>query len=65
MWQQWTNMILGLWVALIPFLGFGGSEKFTLTLMISGAIIVLTSSWSLLTREEESEAHRFHESPLW
>ncbi len=60
-------MILGVWIALIPFLGFGESEKFTLTLMISGAIIALTSAWSLLTREEEKETTRQHlsESPLW
>ena len=44
MWQNWVNGILGLWVILMPFLGFG---PYLRTLMIvSGIVIAVLAFWS-------------------
>jgi hypothetical protein len=47
MWQQWTNVILGLWVIAVPFLGFTGTAL-SWTLAITGILIAALGAWGAL-----------------
>jgi hypothetical protein len=44
MWQQWLNVILGLWVIAIPFLSLVG-DTLTWTLAITGIVIAGAALW--------------------
>jgi hypothetical protein len=44
MWQQWVNVILGLWVIAIPFLNLIG-DTLTWTLAITGIVIAGMALW--------------------
>lgn len=44
MWQQWVNGILGLWVIIVPFLGFTGTQN-VWTLGITGLVIAVLGFW--------------------
>ncbi len=44
MWQQWVNGIVGLWIILVPFLGFTGNT-FTWTLVITGLVVAVLGFW--------------------
>ncbi len=55
MWQQWTYMVLGVWITLTPFLRFESDHTFSLILSITGALIVFVSSISLLDQKSEHE----------
>jgi uncharacterized RDD family membrane protein YckC len=42
MWQAWTNSILGLWLIIVAFLGFGPSGNLWNDLVV-GLIVAVTS----------------------
>lgn len=47
MWQQWANLIAGLWLILSAYLGFTTSEMIT-NLTITGIIVAGLSLWGAL-----------------
>jgi hypothetical protein len=55
MWQQWINMILGLWVIAIPFTGIV-ADAMIWTLVVTGLIIAALALWGAVY--EQSEEHR-------
>lgn len=61
MWQQWVNVILGLWVIMVPFLGMTNSG-FTWSLVISGVVIAALGLWgaSETASERKSGAMAHH-----
>ena len=44
MWQNWVNAVLGLWVALTPFLGFAGALA-TWNLVVVGLVVAVLGFW--------------------
>lgn len=55
MWQQWINVLLGLWIIVLPFLGITGST-FTWTLAVTGIVVAALALWSALY--EQSTVHQ-------
>ncbi len=47
MWQQWLNLLLGMWVILSAYLGFSADGMVT-NLTISGLIIAGLALWGAL-----------------
>ena len=56
MWQQWVNMVLGLWVLAVPFMGLA-ADTLTWTLAVTGIVIAGLALWGAL-REQDPEYHR-------
>lgn len=56
MWTQWVNLILGLAVIVVPFLGVTGASL-TWTLVILGAVVAILSLWGAV-REQDPEYHQ-------
>lgn len=44
MWQQWVNGILGIWLVILPFLGFAADTLNTI-LIITGVVIAVLGFW--------------------
>ena len=44
MWQQWTNVVLGLWIITSPFVGLSESAM-TTNLVLGGVVIVALGWW--------------------
>lgn len=61
MWQQWTNMLLGLLVIAVPF-AFNMSSTLMWTLVILGAAIAILGIWGAqeTTRERHDGRMRHH-----
>ena len=58
MWQQWINLILGLWIALSAYLGFSGGGM-TTNLTIVGLVVAVLALWGALSyRTDYSGEHR-------
>lgn len=55
MWQQWVNLIAGIWVIVVPFLALSGAAL-TWTLVITGVIVAGLALWGALY--EQSRTHR-------
>jgi len=55
MWQQWVNVVLGLWTIAVPFLGFT-STTLMWTLAITGILVAGAALWGALY--EQSDEHR-------
>lgn len=53
MWQQWVNLLLGLWVIVVPFIAMSGST-YTWTLVVTGIIIAALGLWGALETSSES-----------
>lgn len=52
-WQNWVNGVLGLWIILMPFLGFGpGLQR--MLMIISGIVIAVLAFWSASTKPKPS-----------
>ena len=45
MWKHWTNGVLGLWVIIMPYLGFTATAHKTL-MVVSGIAIAVLSFWA-------------------
>lgn len=57
MWQQWTNVVLGFAVVIVPFLNLSAATT-TWTLIIAGAAIAALGLWG--ARETSVERERGH-----
>jgi hypothetical protein len=53
MWQAWTNGILGLWLILAAFLGFGPTANLANNLIV-GALVGITASTALKGKPGQS-----------
>ncbi len=49
-WQDAVNLILGLWIAIAPIAGFGGSRAAVLNSYLTGAVIAALSTLALVRR---------------
>jgi hypothetical protein len=47
MWQQWINILLGLWIIAVPFTNITGTTL-TWTLAITGIAVAALALWSVL-----------------
>lgn len=52
MWQQWINGLAGLWLILVPFLGFSTDQSLTWTLVITGAMVAILGFWGAVERQQ-------------
>lgn len=52
MWMQWINVLLGLWVIAVPFLGLSATAL-VWTLAISGIVIAALSLWGAVETNSE------------
>ena len=47
-WQDWTNLVLGVWLFLSPWLlGFAGSAAAAWNAWLLGAVVVVFALWAL------------------
>ena len=56
MWQQWINLVLGLWIIAVPFVGMSATAL-AWTLAVSGIIIAALALWGAL-REQDPDYHQ-------
>ena len=56
MLNQWVCGVLGLLVAVVPFLSLS-ETTLTWTLVIAGLVIAVGNFWSMLTASAEHSAH--------
>lgn len=57
MWQQWINLILGLWIAVSAYVGFSASVM-AMNLLVTGLVVAALSLWGALAhRSEETYLH--------
>ena len=47
MWQQWLNVVVGLWIILSAFLGFT-PDNMVVNLVISGIVVAGLALWGAL-----------------
>lgn len=58
MWQQWVNLIVGLWIILSGYIDLG-PQATTANLTIAGIVIALMALWGALEyRREDSDYGR-------
>lgn len=59
MWQQWTNVLLGLWIIASPFL-FDNADSLSTNLIVSGLIVGALALWGALEHQARhmSMTHR-------
>ena len=50
MWQQWVNLVLGLWIILSAFAGFTASGTVT-NLTVTGLLITAFALWGALRHQ--------------
>ena len=47
-WEEWVNLIIGIWVFFSPWiLGFSGMSAALWNMLIVGAVVVILSIWAL------------------
>lgn len=46
-WQDWVNLVLGVWLFLSPFFGIGESQAATTNSYVFGFIVAAASAWAL------------------
>lgn len=47
-WQGWVTAILGIWVAIVPYLNFSSSTQ-TIVLVVSGIVLLIVGVWDAIT----------------
>jgi hypothetical protein len=58
MWQNWVNLLAGIWLIISPYVGFTSSAM-TANLIITGAIVGILSLWAgLATNRGMSQVAR-------
>lgn len=57
MWQQWVNVLLGLWIIAVPFTGMTGSGL-TWALVITGLAVAVLGLWGVQETSTERESGR-------
>lgn len=55
MFQQWINVVLGLWIIAVPFTGISGNAL-AWTLAVTGIVVAALALWGALY--EQSTSHR-------
>lgn len=56
-WEEWTNLILGLWLIIAPWvLGFSAQKLATWNLMVVGVVVAVLSGAALGRRPPKSVA---------
>ena len=45
MWKQWVNGVLGIWIVLLPYLGFTVGTN-TWLMVATGIVIAVLAFWS-------------------
>jgi alkylation response protein AidB-like acyl-CoA dehydrogenase len=52
-WEEWTEAALGLWLVVSPWvLGFSALANATLTVVVSGVVVLALALWTLATDEQ-------------
>jgi hypothetical protein len=51
MWQGWINVILGIWIIVVPFLDMS-TNALKWVLVITGAVVALLALWGANMRSE-------------
>ena len=54
-WQDWLNLILGIWLFISPWLGFAVSTGAAWNSWIFGAVIAAVSAWALSAPQKWEE----------
>jgi hypothetical protein len=47
-WQDTVNLVLGLWIAVAPLVGFGGSRPAVINSNVTGAVIAALSAFAIV-----------------
>lgn len=57
MWQQWVNLILGIWVVISPF--FLGADTMATNLIVTGSAIAILAAWGAVQHDRHyAHSHR-------
>lgn len=48
MWQQWVNLVLGIWLVILPWLGLT-YESLQVWVLIVGIAVAIMSIWGALS----------------
>ncbi len=59
MWQQWLNLVVGLWIILSSYLGFTPDSMVT-NFTISGIIVVGLALWGALEHNKMMSQEHMH-----
>lgn len=59
MWQQWLNLIVGLWIILSSYLNFTPSGMVT-NFTISGIVVAVLATWGALEHKRMMEDEHMH-----
>lgn len=52
-WEEWTEVVIGLWLTASPWvLGFSALHEAMLVAVLTGAVVVLLSLWTLLLNSD-------------
>jgi hypothetical protein len=57
-WEEWVNFLLGLWLALSPWLlGFAANANAMWTHLVMGLAVVVVTAWSIWDHRHTPHAH--------
>ena len=60
-WEEWTSLILGLWVIVAPFvLGLGSHQAGIVSTVTIGILVALFAAWVLWVSKSVSRSTRKH-----
>jgi VIT1/CCC1 family predicted Fe2+/Mn2+ transporter len=51
MWQQWVNVVVGLAVIVVAFLGLAGATLMW-TLIVAGAVVAILGLWGAMSEQD-------------
>jgi len=57
MWQEWVNVVLGLWIIAIPFTGMA-NDTLMWSLVVTGVAVAALGLWGAQEVASEREAGR-------
>jgi hypothetical protein len=57
MWQQWVNLVLGLWIIVSAYTGMTAAGMAT-NLTISGLAIAILAVWGALQHQSHAHGHQ-------
>lgn len=60
MWQQWINLVLGIWIALSPYLNLSESALAT-NFTIAGLAVAVLAVWGALQHQNQMTMGRDRE----
>ena len=58
MWQQWTNLVLGLWLVTSAYVV--SPDNMVLNLLVTGGIVAILAVWGALEHRDMENAGRIH-----